>query len=232
MPYTCSAFTRYTPCSHKVDKEFSVCSQHTDFYNESRWLQEYILEPYDSKRDSFTLVINNCITNVIRKAILEKHIIVTKEHLETVYTRMGTASLDYYLLCCNQSQVDPLWIWPLWEEFCIMIYLRHQSILSDVVKGDPRFLYEYLKSIFDPPSRSHCLSELFFELVVIELSPKYKKYAKYISTRINNPNGSLLQFLSNHPNRSSWIYPDLGNSETYIQPKLDLFIKKLKGSKV
>lgn len=212
----CKAFdSRQNPCLNPGD----LCQDHLDFYD--TWFQRYPLADND-----YFFSSSEKVKKVYTTAILENRVKITREHFEDlVNTGKPIESLvDYYLLCCLQKDVDPLWNMALFNQTCKEIVLCHTKPVYSLVQKDKHFLYRFLDPLFNS-SRSFD-TILYYILWNITSWEHIWKSSHDVPIYLDNPEVSLIQYIKAHPRFSSeFIWKDSIQHENMM----NLISKKITG---
>lgn len=193
--YFCNAFhENHSPCSIPVTTERGVCPGHHDFYKDV-WISRYPLN-MDGENDFF-FSSSEKLKNVYKKAILEGYVKITQAHFQDlVYSGKPVSSfVDYYLLCCLQPGVDPLWHFRLFNETVTEIANCHTRSVFPLVKNDKTILYRFLDPLFNTTMREF---DAIFYYMVNRLCAGYYTPSK-TPIHIDDPSVSLLQYFQDHP---------------------------------
>lgn len=197
--YFCKAFdAKHNQCLASVLTDRDVCKEHSNFYDPIQWFQRYPLN-IENEDDDYFFSSSDKLKKVYTTAILGGFITITQDHLrDLVDTGKPIESLvDYYLLCCLQPGVDPLWNSRLFHQTSKEIADCHNLILYEHVQRDKNFLYRLLEPLFNNDVRAFdtILYHLLFNIALLE--DNYKTY----STKpmyLDNPDISLLQYVQSH----------------------------------
>jgi hypothetical protein len=234
MPY-CSAFDRFNnPCLNEISNNDDVCISHNTFYTPSIWFDRYVFGPR-----SYSFSAPSKTQAVYLSAILNKRIPITQLHFKQLETSGKSHSelLDYYLLCCRQKGVDPLWSNTFFNLTVNSIIKLHTPALYDLIQLNRRLLDQFLDPLFNS-SRSF-ESIMFYILFRIILHSK-SLHAE-ASIHIDNPHVSLLQYIQSHTafkREFLWMYSnyedtllkllscaDTGKHTSPIYQKIKTFIE-------
>lgn len=195
MPF-CNAFDRlHNPCLNEIRDGTSVCQQHENFYTHG-WFDRYVfrLEPNPTK---FFFTSSEKIKNVYKKAILGSHVQVTRQHFRDIEVLLNPVSdfVDYYLLCCMQSNVDPLWSSKLFEASIKKIVAIH----NDNLLLNRKTMNDYLNPIFSTSVRSFS-SMLFYTIYyIVRLDDQLVRSLYAAAQNFDTPEASFLQYVKAHP---------------------------------
>ena len=203
MPY-CNAFDRFnSPCLSEVPNGCDVCEQHTYFYGPT-WFERFPFAPEPNPR-AFFFSASSKIKAIYEKAILEGRIKVTREHIKRLEEELPAhVGLDYYLLCCMQSSVDPLSSPKYFTRAVKEILNCHKPMIYSAVQADPYLLKRFINPLLNTDYRS------FSNMVC---------HILYCATRLKDTSGvvnldgpiSLIQEIKNHPKFNSefvWEHSD------------------------
>lgn len=199
---SCSAFTGLDPCQRLCLKGKDICEEHLTFYVPDIWFEKYIFSIY---RQQYYFSSSAKIQAIYTKAILEGRITITREHFRDLETCEHPESLvDYYLLCCQQNQVDPLWSKKLFTETIKTILAMHMPDVISIIKLNPTLLYRFLDPLFTNTYRSfdYMVSYVLFTCISLYSNKGY--------TNLGYP-VSLLQYINTHPKFNPRII--LGHSQ-------------------
>jgi hypothetical protein len=192
----CNAFDRlHNPCLNEIPHGADVCEQHENFYTQA-WFDRYVfrLEPNPTK---FFFTSSEKIKNVYKKAILGSRIQITRQHFRQVESLLNPVSdfVDYYLLCCMQPNVDPLWSSKLFEASIKKILANHNKP-TQLTRSN---VSEYLNPIFNTNNRSFS-SMLFYTIYyIIRLDDQLVRSVYAAADKFDNPEASFLQYVKTHP---------------------------------
>lgn len=193
--YYCNGFhENLNPCLNEVLEPRGLCVSHTNYYTtDTEFLNKIHYK-------GFYLSSKEKAMNVFKKAILEGFITVTQKHVMNLLsiTRPLEDLLVYYLICCMQPGVDPLWSTTFFKKIVLEIVSSHSDITYSLLEENPNRLYCLLDPFFNNTSRSFdsILYNLLYYVSQLEISQplRFKKVPN-----INNPKVSLLQYILDHP---------------------------------
>lgn len=194
----CNAFTdTHEPCLTSVDTERGVCSEHTDYYDEDLWLKRF---PFNPDLDyAYYFCTRKKLKDIYHKAILEKYIVIKENHFKDLL-RFGDpieTLQDYYLLCCMQPGVDPLWSIKIFKRVVqTMVYTLAFS--NDLVKENNSILYRHLDPLFNNDVRSFdsIVYRVLYYMTQVSLSARSKEV---IIDSVDSPLDSLIHYIKDHP---------------------------------
>lgn len=192
----CNAFDQHNnPCLNETEND--VCEMH-EFYYE-KWLQRFVIADNSGKHFFFTS--SRKLKAVYVKAIVESRVKITQQHFKDL-ERKGRALytlVDYYLLCCCQPGVDPLWSTKLFTESIRMILNCHRSCYFYALQTNKDILTQFLDPIFNSTLRSfgYMLCHTLYTCVSLESILAHGKHTS--AAHIDDPSGSLIQYLIDHP---------------------------------
>jgi hypothetical protein len=199
MTHTCNAFdTNQDPCFRSVPTERGVCEDHYDYYESNRWFCEYPLNIQTDDLDYFASSSDK-LKKVYKKAILGGFITITQSHFNDLINsgRPIESLVDYYLLCCMQPGIDPLWSVRLFKQVAREIIMCHHPSVYQLVQKDSNFLYKFLDPLFNNTTRSFdsMLFNLLINIALVNTSWSRNTCADCIL----NPKVSLIQYIQDHP---------------------------------
>ena len=199
----CKAFdANHNPCPQSVETGQITCSDHTDFYTPRIWFNQYPLNIVDD--DDYFFSSNEKLKTVYNTAILEGLVKITQEHFQDLVEcgKPIESLIDYYLLCCKQPGVDPLWNFHLFNETSKQIMNCHTSRIYDMIQEDKSILYRLLDPIFNNDVRD--FDSILYHLLY-NLTSKDKMITHSINEHIHldNQSVSLIQYIEDHPKFSS-----------------------------
>lgn len=205
MIYYCNGFhENLNPCLNEVLEPRGLCVDHTNYYTSDT---EFLNKIY---YNGFYLSSREKTMNVFKKAILEGFIRVTQKHLMNLLyiSRPLEDLLDYYLICCMQPGVDPLWSTTFFKKIVLEIVSCHSNMTYFLLEENPSKLYSLLNPFFNNTSRSFdsILYNLLYYVSQLEITEplRFKKV-----DNISNPKVSLLQYILDHPrfrDEFSWTH--------------------------
>jgi hypothetical protein len=139
------------------------------------------------------------LKKVYTTAILGGFIRITQNHFkDLVDSEKPIESLvDYYLLCCKQPNVDPLWNITLFNQTVKEILMYHRASVYSVVKANKVMLYNILDPLFNNENRSFD-SMVYLVLMRISQLDFAATGHRQSSINIDNPEVSLLQYIQEH----------------------------------
>lgn len=205
MPY-CNAFDRFnSPCLTEVPEGCDVCTQHTYFYG-PQWFDRF---PFAAEPNSrmFFFSSPSKIKAIYEKAILERRVIVSREHIKDLEENVPLhTGVDYYLLCCMQDDMDPLSSPKFFTQVVKEILRCHENMIYDSIRADPGLLTRFLNPLLNSKYRS------FSNMVC---------HILYCAYRINNTRTSknidgvvsLIQEIKRHPKFNSEFLWEHSESE-------------------
>ena len=199
----CKAFDdSYNPCLNYTDHSHIVCKDHQGFYQASNWFHRYPLNP--SGEDDYFSFSSDKLKKVYKTAILEGHIKITQEHFRdlVVSGKPLESLIDYYLLCCLQPGVDPLWSINLFHQTCKEIVFCHTEAVYPLVQQDKNFLYRFLDPLFNNKERTFDLI-FYYILWNITSCEHIWKVPFDVPIHLDNPTVSLIQYIKAHPKFSN-----------------------------
>ena len=205
--HLCNAFDkRNNPCLNTTEND--VCEQHEFYYQ--KWLQHFVISDKPEKRFFFTS--NSKLKLVYTKAIVESRIKITQEHFKDLENSGNPLQnlVDYYLLCCYQPGVDPLWSTRLFTE-SIKTILNYHSPGLYYCLTNINYLTRFLDPIFNSEVRSfgYMLCHTLYTCVSLETALAQGKHSSAVN--IDNPSISLIQYIIDHPKFKSeflWQHVD------------------------
>ena len=194
----CNAFTEtHQPCLTSVHAERGLCPQHVDYYDEDKWLKRF---PFNPDLDyAYYFCTRKNLKEIYHKAILEKYIVIKESHFKDLL-RFGDpieTLQDYYLLCCMQPGVDPLWSLSIFKRV-VQTIVDTIVFNHDLVKENKSLLYRHLDPLFNNDVRSFdsIVYRLLYYITQVSLNASSKRI--FIDS-IDNPSGSLIQYIKDHP---------------------------------
>ena len=192
MPY-CNAFDHnHNPCLTEITAGNDVCLEHVNFYTD-QWFLRYAfrLHPIPVR---FYFASPEKVKKVYIKAILESRIKITQQHFRDLEgSRIPLHNLvDYYLLCCMQANVDPLWSMNLFHASIQKIVYIHTQIVDDTDLRYVSLLSDYLNPIFNTNTRS--FTSMFYHTFY-----SMARLGELNNINIDNPKASILQYIISHP---------------------------------
>lgn len=209
MPF-CNAFDKFnSPCLSNVPEGHDVCEQHTYFYG-PRWFEKFIFAPDPNPRDFF-FTSSSKVKAIYTKAILESRVKITKEHfvaLEQSGKPLYTC-VDYYILCCMQDGVDPLWSPALFTQAVKEILGCHSAMIYDSVKINPWILTRFLDPLLNTKARTfgNMMCHILYSAYCVDT----KDYS--IRHNIDAPGISLIQCIKRSPKFQSEFLWEFSDSE-------------------
>jgi len=194
----CNAFTdTHQPCLTPVDTDRGICSEHTDYYDEDVWLNRF---PFNPDLDyAYYFCTRKNLKQIYHKAILEKYIVIKETHFKDLL-RFGDpieTLQDYYLLCCMQPGVDPLWSIRIFKRV-VQTIVDIMVFSNDLVKENKSILYRHLDPLFNNDVRSFdsIVYRVLYYITQVSLSASSKSV--FIDS-IDAPSDSLIQYIKDHP---------------------------------
>lgn len=240
MRPTCAAFTRLNiPCKNHVASPSEVCATHENFYNPDNWFKQYPLSNNSSRH--YSSECHSDLKEIYRIAILDGRVCVTQDHLKDLEASARDLSLiDYYMLCCQRSDVDPLWSPKLFSRAITNVIHAHRPRVFDMTLANHRLLLRYLDPIFNGTTRSFSYMVYSVLYYVIMLEIKHFLGQSTSARNLDNEQISLLHYIESHSKFSDllWEHSDreenlraLVNSREPIQgschEKIKAFVERL-----
>lgn len=188
---TCSAFTEaLDPCPLECHDGKDTCFLHLSFYEPEQWFNKYIFSPY---RDQYYFSSGSKLQAIYSKAILEGRVHIPRDHFRDLDSSDSPESLvDYYLLCCRQPHVDPLWSKKLFTETIKTILSMHMPDFTSILAVNTSLLYRFLDPLFNTKTRS------FDYMVCYVLFGCMNQSANKGYIHLDAPI-SLIQYIKSHP---------------------------------
>ena len=190
MAYHCSAFTDdLNPCLIPC-LDGDICLEHTDFYNPDVWFERFIFS-VDRLRYVFSSPAK--IQLIYKKAILDGRVKITRGHFRDLDTSQNPVGLvDYYLLCCRQPGVDPLWSNLLFKQSIKTILDMHSPRVHDVIIHNRHLLDRFLDPLFNNNRWpfDYMMAQVLFNLLNLNHPGQHL---------IDHPTVSLFQYIKSHP---------------------------------
>jgi len=213
----CNAFTdTHQPCLTPVDTDRGICSEHTDYYDEDVWLNRF---PFNPDLDyAYYFCTRKNLKQIYHKAILEKYIVIKENHFKDLL-RFGDpieTLQDYYLLCCMQPGVDPLWSIRIFKRV-VQTTVDTMVFSDDLVKENKDVLYRHLDPLVNNDVRSFdsILYRILYYMTQVSLSASSKK--KLLDC-IDSPSGSIIQYFKDHPKfKKEFIWKESKYKEAMIK---------------
>lgn len=236
----CNAFDRLNnPCLTEVSSQRDVCSIHKDFYEPTKWFKRFIL---GTRGYSFSSGAK--IQAVYKRGIVDGFVKITQSHFKDLEDcgKPLIDLVDYYLLCCNQSGVDPLWSNSLFMATVKCILDMHSSSIYELVSIHRSLLDRFVNPLFN------CLRSFdsIMLYVLYGLIMSDKNNSSTANLNIDNPNASIIQYIKDHPKFKSeflWMSSHyeskllslLNNSpaeETSLRGKIKTFVESFPALRV
>jgi len=205
MPY-CNAFDRFnSPCLAEVSEDCDVCTQHTYFYG-PQWFDRFPFAPEPNQR-MFFFSASSKVKAIYQKAIVEKRVIVTRSHIKDLEDNVSPhLGVDYYLLCCMQNGVDPLYSPKFFTQAIKEIVRYHEDINYDTVRADPDILRRFLNPLLNSNYRT--FSNMVCHIMYCAYRIKNSRASKNIDGTV-----SLLEEIKHHPKFISEFLWEHSNTE-------------------
>ena len=196
----CDAFTEYLnpclmACSHN-----GLCILHQTYYDPEEWFERHIFSP---NRNLYCFSSGAKIQSIYKKAILDGRVKITRDHFRDLDTSHHPESLvDYYLICCKQPGVDPLWSKKLFNNTIKQILTMHRPDIHPIVSMNRNLLDRFLEPLFNTSYRSfeYMVSYVLFSIMSLEVTDGVHKGAVNLDKSV-----SLLQYIKDHPKFHSEI---------------------------
>ena len=206
MRPTCAAFTLLNlPCKNHVANLSEVCATHENFYKPENWFKQYPLSSISSRH--YWSDCHSDLKEIYRIGILEGRIAVTQDHMKDLEASARDVSLiDYYLLCCQRPEVDPLWSPKLFSRAIINVINAHRPRVFDRTLLDHNLLLRYLDPIFNGTTRSFSYMVYSVLYYVIMLETKHFAGQSSSARNLDNEQTSLLHYIETHPKFSSLLW--------------------------
>lgn len=213
----CNAFTdTHEPCLTPVHTERGVCSEHTDYYDEDRWLNRF---PFNPDLDyAYYFCTRKKLKHIYHKAILEKYIVIKENHFKDLL-RFGDpieTLQDYYLLCCMQPGVDPLWSIKIFKRV-VQTMVDTLTFSHDLVKENKDLLYRHLDPLFNNDVRSFdsIVYRVLYYMTQVNISATLKMM---MIDPIDTPLNSLIQYIKDHPKfKSEFVWKESKYKEAMLK---------------
>lgn len=201
----CNAFTDdLNPCLAACQGD--VCDEHMNFYDPDIWFERFIFS-VDRLRYVFSSPAK--IQLIYKKAILDGRIQITRDHFRDLDTSQSPASLvDYYLLCCKQPGVDPLWSIMLFMLSIKTILDMHHPSVHDVILTNRHLLDRFLDPLFNTKSFDMIMAQVFFHVLANDRH-------RGIQT-IDHPTVSLFQYIKSHPKYTELLWKHSYHEENLV----------------
>ena len=201
----CNAFTYdLNPCLTTCQGD--VCDEHTNFYNPDIWFERFI---FSVDRLHYVFSSAAKIQLIYKKAVLDGRIQITRDHFRDLDTSQNPASLvDYYLLCCKQPGVDPLWSIMLFMLSIKTILDMHRPGVHDVVLMNRHLLDRFLDPLFNTKPFDMIMAQTFFHVLANDRHRGIQN--------IDHPTVSLFQYIKSHPKYTELLWKHSYHEENLV----------------
>jgi hypothetical protein len=228
----CKAFDAlHNPCLNETSDGHLVCEIHTNFYNPAVWFHKYVLVPDPNPRQ-YSIASSEKLKKVYKTAILEGLVPIKWNHfrdLEDSGKSLGHLA-DYYLLCCMQPGVDPLWSMPLFNVVIMWACMLHKPDNYKPYSYEDKFMSVLLDPLFNSLRKfDYMMATVLYSVCSHSNLDTFTDVDK----NIDNPRYSLLQYIKDHPKFTSellWMDSVAEQSLTRVLSRIpnQAVVKKIK----
>jgi len=208
MEIYCNAFDDdHNPCLNQVSWARGICGEHSEFYEPTKWFKHYI-------NGDPNLIYSEHSTSKVRaihkKAILDKYIIITQPYLKQLEQIPTILTLEFYILCCRQEGVDPMWSNKLYVHAIEKIVHCHSAAVYPLIKENRHFLDTFVVPLLNNTTRQ--IDSVIYTMLYTIASCVVKVSIDPSALYIDNPEVSVLQIIQDHPrfkNEFLWIHSEM-----------------------
>jgi len=214
MPF-CSAFNRFNaPCLNQISDGQDVCHHHVNFYRPDIWFQRFPFSA-DGER-TFHFSSDSKLQAIYKKAILEGRVPINMDHITEIAQRGENHLVDYYLLCCQRADVDPLWSTKMFQKAISEILNCHKNSIFSNITADKNLLYRFLDPIFNNPTRpfSYMVCNTLYVSMMLESTKNNGRSSA--GANLDNAEVSLLQYIKAHPKFTDFLWEHSDKEEKVL----------------
>ena len=243
MPF-CSAFNRFnSPCLNHVSGGNDVCHRHVNFYKPDVWFARFPFSPEGQR--AFYFSSGAKLQAIYKKGIIEGRVPIDRTHFTDIEQHDKNGNLvDYYLLCCLNEDVDPLWNTKMFQKAIIEIMNCHKQGVFSNILANKNLLYRFLDPIFNSSFRS--FSYMVYNTLYTAIMMESIKNTGNNSAGVNldNVEVSLLQYIKSHPKFTDFIWEHSDKEEKVLalannkkaeadscHEKIKIFLESLAGER-
>ena len=195
MEIYCNAFDDdHNPCLNQVSWARGICGEHASYYEPAKWFDRFI---HGNLNLIYSEHCSSKVKAMYKKAILDKYVPITQTLLKQIEETPNLIGIEFYLLCCRQAGVDPMWSNKLYVHTIEKIVHCHCAAVYPLIKENRHCLDDLVLPLLNNTTRQidFIICTMLYTIARCVVKITIDPSAPYIY----DPQVSVLQIIQDHP---------------------------------